>query len=195
MKSLQFAKLLEYVDAVAENTLRKSSVYLNRVRVLEQELRELLTGKTAVPVKIYTEFKHTFGLPAYETSGASAMDVRANEKVKIEPLQTKLVPTGIFMKIPEGYEIQVRPRSGLSLKTSFRVANAPGTIDSDYLGELCIIATNTNPSVEFTADLGERVAQIVLQEVPKIEWVPVPSKEELGTSDRGDKGFGSTGTK
>ena len=92
-----------------------------------------------VDVKVWTDFKHDFGLPRYETVRAAGMDVRANESVLIQPKDTKLIGTGIYMQIPDGWEIQVRPRSGLSLKTKFRIANAPGTIDSDYLGELCLI--------------------------------------------------------
>lgn len=144
-----------------------------------------------VPVKIYAAFNHRHGLPAYETPGAAGMDVRANESVFLRPGETRLIPTGIFVAIPESYEIQVRPRSGLSLKTKFRIANAPGTIDSDYLGELCIIAENIgNEEVFFS--LGERIAQIVLSEVPQIGWIPVASRDELGSTVRGAGGFGST---
>lgn len=147
-----------------------------------------------VPVKIWTEFTHEFGLPKYETSGAAGMDVRANARVIIHPKETKLIPTGIFVKIPDGYEIQVRPRSGMSLKTSFRIANSPGTIDCDYIQEVCVIGENTNGSLDFTVELGERIGQLVIKEVPQIVWDPVMSREELGSSDR-TGGFGSTGTK
>lgn len=148
-----------------------------------------------VPVKIYANLAHAHGLPAYAMPGDSGMDIRANTRVTIEPLETKLIPTGLYVGLPPGYEFQVRPRSGLSLKTSFRVANAPGTVDEGYLGEVCIIAENVHPAVPFTAGLGERIAQLVLQEVPKAVWVPVPSREELGDSARGDGAFGSTGTR
>lgn len=83
----------------------------------------------AIPVKIYTEFNHEYGLPKYETAGAAGMDVRANKDVIIPPKNTRIIPTGIFVDIPAGYEIQVRPRSGMSLKTPLRIANSPGTID------------------------------------------------------------------
>lgn len=146
-----------------------------------------------VDVQIYTEFKHDFGLPQYETAGAAGMDVRANAEITVRPGETKLIPTGIFVAIPEGYEIQVRPRSGLSLKTKLRVANSPGTIDSDYRNEVCIIAENTGfDEIHFA--LGDRVAQIVLAEVPKIVWSVVESKDQLPSTDR-TGGFGSTGTK
>lgn len=145
-----------------------------------------------IPVQIYTQFKHTFGLPKYETEGAAAMDVRANEQVNIRPGETKLIPTGIFMAIPKNFEIQVRPRSGMSLKTKLRISNAPGTIDSDYRGELCIIAENTGEG-ELNFPLGERVAQIKLAHVPMIVWDAVMSKDDLGKTLRGEGGFGSTG--
>ena len=146
-----------------------------------------------VQVQIYTEFNHDHGLPKYETAGAAAMDVRANEAVAIRPGETKLIPTGIYVAIPEGYEFQVRPRSGLSYKTKLRIANAPGTIDSDYRGELCIITENTGED-EIKFDLGERVAQIKLAHAPIAEWIHREFKDDLGRTMRGEGGFGSTGT-
>ena len=144
-------------------------------------------------VKIYTEFNHEFGLPRYETEGAACMDVRANATVMLHPKETKRIPTGIFVAIPEGYEMQIIPRSGLSLKTAFRVANSPACIDADYRGEINIIGQNTSSNVEMQITKGERIAQIKLVEVPKITWANAMSKDELGTTDRGDGGFGHTG--
>ncbi len=160
-----------------------------------------------VNVKIINKSK--WPLPKYETSGASGMDVRANlvdgVPLNIHPAQTVLIPTGLFLEIPEGYEIQVRPRSGLSLKTKLRIANSPGTIDSCYRGELCIIMNNTETELDYenrcvfdfvspdrgiTINDGDRIAQIVLCEVPKIEWEEV---DQLSNTDRGTGGFGSTG--
>lgn len=146
-----------------------------------------------IPVRIWTEFKHNYGLPQYETLGASGLDVRANESVVISPNTTKLVPTGIFVDIPEGYEIQVRPRSGLSLKTFLRIGNSPGTIDHSYKGEIGIIAHNTSNEDSISINLGDRIAQLVLQKVPYLTWIPLNSKDELTPSERGDKGFGHTG--
>lgn len=146
-----------------------------------------------VKVKIYAELNHEHGLPVYAKPGDSGMDIRANEPITLQPKETKLIPTGIYVGLPEGYEIQVRPRSGMSLKTKLRVANSPGTVDSSYTGEICIIAENTHSAVEMHIAKGERVAQIVLQEVPIIEWDQVFSREELGETERGDGGFGSTG--
>ena len=148
----------------------------------------------SVKVRIYTELNHEHGLPVYAKPGDSGMDIRANEPITLQPKETKLIPTGIYVGLPEGYEIQVRPRSGMSLKTKLRVANAPGTVDSSYTGEICIIAENTHSAVELNIAKGERVAQIVLQEVPIIEWDQVFSREELGETERGADGFGSTGS-
>ena len=147
----------------------------------------------SVQVNIYSEIKHEHGLPAYAHAGDSGMDIRANETITLQPKETRLISTGIFVGLPEGYEIQVRPRSGMSLKTKLRVANAPGTVDEQYRGEICIIAENTSGSIDFTIAKGERIAQLVLQEVPKIEWRQVSSKDELGSTVRGEGGFGSTG--
>ena len=147
-----------------------------------------------VKVKIYTEFNHEHGLPAYAKQGDSGMDIRANLPIRLEPKETLLIPTGIYVSLPDGYEFQVRPRSGMSLKTKLRIANSPGTVDEPYLGEICIIAENTHSSVEMNITKGERIAQLVLQEVPKCEWVQVFSRDELGSSDRGAGGFGSTGS-
>ena len=149
----------------------------------------------SVPVKIFAEdLKHNEGLPSYAKIGDSGMDIRANERVTIPPKETMLIHTGIHVGIPEGYEIQVRPRSGLSLKTKLRVANSPGTVDQSYTGEVCVIAENTHGSQDFIVNIGDRIAQLVLQEVPKIEWVPVQDKTQLGDTARGSDGFGSTGS-
>lgn len=142
-------------------------------------------------VKVYNEAPE-LELPKYETSGAAGMDIYCTTDTEIPASSTKLVPTGLYVEIPEGFEIQVRPRSGLSYKTPLRVANAPGTIDHDYRGQINVIVWNTG-MVPFTVKKGERIAQIVLQEVPKIEWQQVSTKEELTDTSRGAGGFGSTG--
>lgn len=148
-------------------------------------------------------------LPAYAKPGDAGMDVHSAEEVVIRPAETVIVPTGLKLAIPEGYEIQVRPRSGISLKTPLRISNSPGTIDSGYRDELGIIITNAsqrdseNPDNELTIDnkgnmagtyrirKGDRIAQLVLQEVPRMRLTRVESVSGIGT-DRGG-GFGSTG--
>ncbi|MDR0313589.1 MAG: dUTP diphosphatase [Treponema sp.] len=130
-------------------------------------------------------------LPAYETEGAAGMDLRAflGEDVKIPPLGRAKIPTGLFMEIPFGYEAQVRPRSGLAVRNGITVLNAPGTIDSDYRGELEVILVNLGED-SFTVKNGDRVAQLVIAPVIQI---PVQEVLALGDTKRGAGGFGSTG--
>lgn len=140
-------------------------------------------------VKIINESNNA--LPEYQTSGAAGMDIRAfvPSDIKIKPGEVKLVPTGLYLEIPKGYEIQVRARSGLALKNSIGVANGIGTIDSDYRGELCVILVNFGQN-EFVVKNGDRIAQIVLNKYEPIEFVV---DEELSSTERGEGGFGSSG--
>ena len=128
-------------------------------------------------------------LPAYATSGAAGMDVLAAEDCVIAPGQRHAVATGLAVAIPQGYEIQVRPRSGLALKHGITVPNTPGTIDSDYRGELKVILINHGAG-DFTIQRGDRIAQLVLAPVTQAAWEEVG---ELDTTTRGAGGFGSTG--
>jgi dUTP pyrophosphatase len=128
-------------------------------------------------------------LPAYTTSGAAGMDVLAAEDCVIAPGQRHAVATGLAVAIPQGYEIQVRPRSGLALKHGITVPNTPGTIDSDYRGELKVILINHGAG-DFTIQRGDRIAQLVLAPVTQAAWEEVG---ELDTTTRGAGGFGSTG--
>lgn len=135
-------------------------------------------------------------LPGYETQGAAGMDVRANfapdqrgSSVVIEPGERHLIPTGLTMEVPVGYEIQVRPRSGLALKSGITLANAPGTIDSDYRGELGVILINLGFE-PFEVSHGDRVAQLVLAPVTRCNWNEVGQTSQ---TSRGAGGFGSTG--
>lgn len=132
-------------------------------------------------------------LPEYATSLSAGVDIRANneEPIVLHPLQRVLVPTGLYVEIPAGYEIQVRPRSGLAIKKGITVINAPGTVDADYRGELMTALVNLS-SEDFVIEKGERIAQMVLAAHGKIEWEEV---SELGKSGRGEGGFGSTGVK
>ncbi len=132
-------------------------------------------------------------LPEYATSFAAGLDVRADNEAPIvlQPLGRAMVPTGLFLEIPAGYEVQVRPRSGLAAKKGITVLNAPGTIDADYRGEVCVILVNLS-NEPFTIERGERIAQLILAKHEVIEWEEV---DELASSDRGAGGFGSTGTR
>ena len=133
-------------------------------------------------------------LPAYETSSSAGMDLRAylpEGPITLKPMQRTLVPTGLFMEIPEGYEGQVRPRSGLAIKHGITVLNTPGTIDADYRGEVKIILVNLSDT-DFVINSGERVAQIVFA---KCEQMEVVNAETLSKTERGEGGFGHTGRK
>jgi dUTP pyrophosphatase len=130
-------------------------------------------------------------MPAYTTDGAAGADIKANlsNPVVIQPQQVQLIPTGLFFEIPEGYEIQVRPRSGLALKNGITVLNTPGTIDSDYRGELKVILINHSKE-PFEVQDGMRIAQIVIKPVMQATF---EIEQELTASQRGERGFGHTG--
>jgi dUTP pyrophosphatase len=142
-------------------------------------------------VQIINKSKHP--LPAYATALSAGVDLRANlsEPLTLAPLQRCLVPTGLYIALPEGYEAQVRPRSGLALKKGITVLNSPGTIDADYRGEICIILVNLS-SEPFVIEDGERVAQMVIARHEQAEWEEV---EVLDDTQRGAGGFGHTGKK
>lgn len=147
-----------------------------------------MTSKVAVEIR---RLPHGEGLalPAYATDGAAGMDVLAAEDVTLAPGARHAVATGFAVAIPEGFEIQVRPRSGLALKHGISLPNTPGTIDSDYRGELKIIMVNLGDS-DFAISRGDRIAQLVLAPVVLVDWAEV---EELSETVRGEGGFGSTG--
>lgn len=130
-------------------------------------------------------------LPAYETSASAGLDLRAfiPESITLLPLERKLIKTGLFLEIPEGYEAQVRPRSGLALKNGITVLNSPGTIDADYRGEVGVILVNISQD-NFEINTGDRVAQMVFAKVKQAKWI---LSEELSETERGEGGFGSTG--
>ncbi len=132
-----------------------------------------------------------FPLPQYETLGSAGLDLRANiaEQITLCSLERQLVPTGLFIELPIGYEAQVRPRSGLSIKKGLSLVNSPGTIDSDYRGEIKIILVNLSNEPQ-TIEPGERIAQMVIAKYEQIEWAEVAA---LSETERGAGGFGSTG--
>jgi dUTP pyrophosphatase len=142
-------------------------------------------------VKVLNHSKND--LPKYETLLSAGMDVRANliESICLNPLERKLIPTGIFLEIPAGFECQVRPRSGLAFKNGITVLNSPGTIDADYRGEVGVLLINLSTE-PFVVENGERIAQLVFSKVEQIEFELVGT---LSETDRGTGGFGSTGVK
>ncbi len=143
-------------------------------------------------VKIKKLRKFDWPLPQYESEGAAGMDLRAyieGEKLTLKPMERLLVPSGLAMEIPPGYEMQIRPRSGLALKQGVTMVNTPGTIDSDYRGEVGVILINLGEN-DFELRHGERIAQMVLAPVTRCAWIEV---EDLEETRRGAGGFGSTG--
>lgn len=137
--------------------------------------------------------RSAYDLPQYQTALAAGLDIRANitESIKLRPLERVMVPTGLYVEIPEGYEMQIRPRSGMAAKFGLTVLNSPGTIDPDYRGEIRVILANVSPE-EYELQPGERIAQMVVARFERIEW---EQTEELAPSERGEGGFGHTGTK
>lgn len=142
-------------------------------------------------VKVINRSRHE--LPQYETPQSAGLDIRANvdSPVVLKPLERKLVPTGLYVELPVGYEAQIRPRSGLALKHGISLLNTPGTIDADYRGEIGVIMVNLS-NEEFTVNDGDRIAQMVVARHEQVEWQPV---ETLTDSERGEGGFGHTGKK
>ena len=130
-------------------------------------------------------------IPKYETSGSSGMDIAAyiKENIEINPYEKAIVPTGFSLSIPKGFEIQIRPRSGLAAKNDISVLNTPGTIDADYRGEICVILINHGKNI-FEISPGMRIAQLIFMKLPEIE---LEVTQELDETDRGSGGFGSTG--
>lgn len=151
---------------------------------------QLNKNNDVMKVQIINKSKHD--LPQYATPLSAGMDLRANldAPVTLKPLQRCLIPTGLYIALPDGYEAQIRPRSGLALKKGITLLNTPGTIDADYRGEIGVILVNLSPE-DFVVEDGERIAQMVIARYEKAEWTEV---EILDETERGAGGFGHTGT-
>ncbi len=132
-------------------------------------------------------------LPEYQTAGSAGMDIKAwlDDPMTLQPMERKLIPTGIYLAIPEGHEAQIRPRSGLAIKRGLTVVNAPGTIDSDYRGEVKVALINLSAEVQVIND-GERIAQMIVKKYERVKW---EQADVLEQTDRGTGGFGHSGTK
>lgn len=139
-------------------------------------------------IKIINKSAHP--LPEYQTESSAGMDLNANlaESITLKSLERKLIPTGLFLELPSGYEAQIRPRSGLAIKNGITVLNSPGTIDADYRGEIGVILVNLS-SEDFTINNGDRIAQMVIAQYETAKWQEVNS---LNETERGEGGFGST---
>ncbi len=144
-------------------------------------------------MKVKIVNRSQWSCPTYATEQSAGMDLKANTDtpLTLEPLQRAMIPTGLFISLPAGFEAQVRPRSGLAAKHGITVLNTPGTIDADYRGEIKVILVNLS-SENFTIEPGERIAQMVIARHEQIQWEEV---EQLDDTERGAGGFGSTGTK
>jgi dUTP pyrophosphatase len=142
-------------------------------------------------MKVKVVNSSAFALPEYQTPLSAGLDIRANlsESITLSPLERAMVPTGLFVELPEGYEMQIRPRSGLAAKHGITVLNSPGTIDADYRGEIKVILVNLS-NTPFTIEPGERIAQMIVARYEQVEWQAV---ESLSETERGTGGFGSTG--
>lgn len=160
-------------------------------RVINQKSEPSSRMSDKITVKVVNRSPNA--LPQYSTPQSAGMDLRANldNPVVIQPLERKLIPTGIYIELPEGYECQIRPRSGLALKHGITVLNTPGTIDADYRGEICVILVNLSQEA-FTVNPGERICQMVVAAHACVAWDVVDALDE---SERGSGGFGHTGTK
>lgn len=144
-------------------------------------------------MKVFVINRSHHDLPEYATSASAGMDLRANldSPLSLLPMARVLVPTGLFLALPEGYEAQVRPRSGLALRHGITVLNAPGTIDADFRGEICVLLINLGTEV-FEINDGERIAQMVVARHETVDWQPV---QQLDETERGTGGYGHTGIK
>ena len=142
-----------------------------------------------IPIKVRNTSPHA--LPSYATTGSAGLDLRAalSEPVVLKPLERRLIPTGLFVEIQEGYEVQIRPRSGLAFRHGITVLNSPGTIDADYRGEIGVLLVNLSQE-DFTVEDGERIAQMVMAKHEQVSWEETAL---LTNTERGTGGFGSTG--
>ena len=142
-------------------------------------------------VRVFSVLRDGAFLPEYQTSGSAGADLHAYlaESITLKPMERTLIPTGLFVELPEGYELQVRPRSGLALKYGVTVLNTPGTVDSDYRGELCVLLVNLG-SEPFTVQNGDRIAQAVVAQTVQVRFVQT---DALSPTVRGSNGYGSTG--
>ena len=167
-------------------------IYMFNLLMIEKRALHLsFRGQKKVKVKVKIVNKSNNDLPAYSTKMSAGMDIRAylQEPVLIKPLERKLIPTGLYIEIPKGFEAQIRPRSGLALKKGITVLNTPGTIDADYRGEIGVILVNLSQE-DFIVESGERICQMIVAAHETVEWNLV---ETLDETERGAGGFGHTG--
>jgi dUTP pyrophosphatase len=199
-ESLVIDELIENIKIEPDLSAEKKDVLVYLFELQKEAfVRVKECGRTRITVK-FTKLSENAITPTYAHPRDDAgCDLYAAETVEIKPGETKIVKTDIAAAVPIGYELQIRPRSGMSAKTSIRIANAPGTVDAGYRGNIGVICENQLTDVwggtneTYTIHKGDKIAQAVLNEVPLINWEEVPTVEDLGSSERGEGGFGSTG--
>lgn len=195
MPNVDIEKERAYVKALIEEIQNDGELSANKKDFLTSIMNQsvelldsvLKNPREEVEVKI-TKIHENAVIPTYAHDSDAGADIYAVEDITIKPNSTEIIPTGIKVEIPLGYEIQIRPRSGLSAKTKLRIANAPGTIDAEYRGEIGVIMTNTG-NLSHTINKGDKIAQMVIMPVPMIKWIET---EELSETERGEGGYGST---
>lgn len=195
MPNVDIEQEREYAKALIEEIQNDGDLSANKkdfLTLMMEQSVELLSSvlknpREEVEVKI-TKIHENAVIPTYAHDSDAGADIYAVEDITIKPNSTEIIPTGIKIEIPLGYEIQIRPRSGLSAKTKLRIANAPGTIDAEYRGEIGVIMTNTG-NLSHTINKGDKIAQMVIMPVPMIKWIET---EELSETERGEGGYGST---
>lgn len=195
MPNVDIEKEREYVKTLIEEIQNDGELSANKKDFLTSIMNQsvelldsvLKNPREEVEVKI-TKIHENAVIPTYAHDSDAGADIYAVEDITIKPNSTEIIPTGIKVEIPLGYEIQIRPRSGLSAKTKLRIANAPGTIDAEYRGEIGVIMTNTG-NLSHTINKGDKIAQMVIMPVPMIKWIET---EELSETERGEGGYGST---
>lgn len=195
MPNVDIEKERAYVKALIEEIQNDGELSTNKKDFLTSIMNQsvelldsvLKNPREEVEVKI-TKIHENAVIPTYAHDSDAGADIYAVEDITIKPNSTEIIPTGIKVEIPLGYEIQIRPRSGLSAKTKLRIANAPGTIDAEYRGEIGVIMTNTG-NLSHTINKGDKIAQMVIMPVPMIKWIET---EELSETERGEGGYGST---
>lgn len=173
---------------LSENKKEFFVLLFNALADIHEQL--LTSGRTQVEVKI-TKLNPDAVIPQYAHPTDAGADISAVEEVTIQPGETKIVKTGIAIAIPAGYEVQIRPRSGLSVKTKLRIPNTPGTIDTEYRGEIGVPIWNAG-DIPYVIEKGMKIAQMLIAPTPMIKWNEVATVDELGTTSRGNGGFGST---
>ncbi len=188
----QIDEFLENVDSDEELSANKKEMIKTLFQSTLDTLTTLLENQREfVGVKVY-KMDSDVELPSYAHPTDGGADIKANETVTIAAGETKIVKTGLKIACPAGYMVRIAPRSGLSAKTGLRVANADGTVDADYRGEVGVILSNTG-TTDYTINKGDKIAQMYIMVAPAIKWTEVETEDELGSTDRGEGGYGSTG--